>query len=126
MNPHPRVLIVDDEPNIVLSLQFLLSREGYEVDVARDGEEALETALRTTPDLVVLDLMLPGLDGYEVCRRLRAAPQTAAKPEAPQPAVKDAAKDANDPAKKDVRVVDPNKPKPEAQAAPKPVEGIRF
>jgi DNA-binding response OmpR family regulator len=78
MSRRPRVLIVDDEPNIVLSLQFLLSREGYEIDIARDGETALEIAARTPPDLVVLDLMLPGLDGYEVCRRLRAAPATAA------------------------------------------------
>ena len=78
MNRRPRVLIVDDEPNIVLSLQFLLSREGYEIDIARDGESALEIAARTPPDLVVLDLMLPGLDGYEVCRRLRATDATAA------------------------------------------------
>ena len=78
MNSRPRVLIVDDEPNIVLSLQFLLSREGYEIDIARDGESALEIAARNPPDMVVLDLMLPGLDGYEVCRRLRAAPATAA------------------------------------------------
>ncbi len=78
MTPRPRVLIVDDEPNIVLSLQFLLSREGYEIDVARDGESALELAARNPPDLVVLDLMLPALDGYEVCRRLRASPATAA------------------------------------------------
>lgn len=78
MTQRPRVLIVDDEPNIVLSLQFLLSREGYEIDVARDGESALELAARNPPDVVVLDLMLPGLDGYEVCRRLRASPATAA------------------------------------------------
>ena len=78
MTQRPRVLIVDDEPNIVLSLQFLLSREGYEIDVARDGESALELAARNPPDVGVLDLMLPGLDGYEVCRRLRASPATAA------------------------------------------------
>ena len=78
MSRRPRVLIVDDEPNIVLSLQFLLSREGYDIDVARDGESALAIAAQTPPDLVVLDLMLPGLDGYEVCRRLRAADATAA------------------------------------------------
>lgn len=78
MNQRPRVLIVDDEPNIVLSLQFLLSREGYDIDIARDGESALELAARRPPDLVVLDLMLPGLDGYEVCRRLRASAATAA------------------------------------------------
>jgi DNA-binding response OmpR family regulator len=78
MTRRPRVLVVDDEANIVLALQFLLDREGYEVAVARDGESALELAARLPPDLVVLDLMLPGLDGYEVCRRLRAAPATAA------------------------------------------------
>jgi DNA-binding response OmpR family regulator len=72
------VLIVDDEPNIVLSLEFLLGREGYEVSVARSGEEALESAAAAPPDLVVLDLMLPGIDGFEVCRRLREADRTAA------------------------------------------------
>ena len=71
------MLIVDDEPNIVLSLDFLLSRQGYEVAIARDGEEALARRRRTPPDLVVLDLMLPGIDGYEVCRRLRESPATA-------------------------------------------------
>jgi len=78
MSRKPRVLIVDDEPNIVLSLQFLLSREGYDVDIARDGEGALAIAARTPPDLVVLDLMLPGMSGYEVCRQLRDSPATAA------------------------------------------------
>ena len=76
MSRRRRVLIVDDEPNIVLSLQFLLDREGYDVVVARDGESALASAAGAPPDLVVLDLMLPGIDGYEVCRRLRAAPDT--------------------------------------------------
>ena len=65
------VLIVDDEPNIVLSLEFLLRQQGYEVSVARDGEAALATAEERPLDLVVLDVMLPGLDGFEVCRRLR-------------------------------------------------------
>jgi DNA-binding response OmpR family regulator len=78
MSRMQRVLIVDDEPSIVLSLQFLLSREGYEVDIARDGESALALAALRPPDLVVLDLMLPGIDGYEVCRRLRESPATAA------------------------------------------------
>jgi DNA-binding response OmpR family regulator len=67
-----RILIVDDEPNIVLSLEFLLGQEGYEVVVARDGPEALERAADLQPDLVLLDVMLPGLDGFEVCRQLRA------------------------------------------------------
>jgi two-component system, OmpR family, alkaline phosphatase synthesis response regulator PhoP len=71
MEPKRRVLIVDDEPNIVLSLEFLLRQQGYEVSVARDGEEALAAAEEQRLDLVVLDVMLPGLDGFEVCRRLR-------------------------------------------------------
>ena len=77
MEPKRRVLIVDDEPNIVLSLEFLLRQQGYEVSVARDGEEALAAAEEKRPDLVVLDVMLPGLDGFEVCRRLREHPENA-------------------------------------------------
>jgi DNA-binding response OmpR family regulator len=71
----PRVLIVDDEPNIVLSLEFLLRQRGIEVAVARDGESALAAVEATPPDVVLLDVMLPGIDGYEVCRRLRADPR---------------------------------------------------
>jgi len=78
MEPKRRVLIVDDEPNIVLSLEFLLKQQGYEVRVARDGEEALAAAEDWRPDLIVLDVMLPGLDGFEVCRRLRERPENAA------------------------------------------------
>jgi len=78
MEPKRRVLIVDDEPNIVLSLEFLLRQQGYEVSVARDGEEALAAAEDWRPDLMVLDVMLPGLDGFEVCRRLRERPENAA------------------------------------------------
>lgn len=78
MEPKRRVLIVDDEPNIVLSLEFLLRQQGYEVRVARDGEEALAAAEDWRPDLMVLDVMLPGLDGFEVCRRLRERPENAA------------------------------------------------
>ncbi|MFY9821706.1 MAG: response regulator [Thermoanaerobaculia bacterium] len=77
MEPKRRVLIVDDEPNIVLSLEFLLRQQGYEVSVARDGEEALAAAEEQRPDLVVLDVMLPGLDGFEVCRGLRERPENA-------------------------------------------------
>jgi len=77
MEPKRRVLIVDDEPNIVLSLEFLLRQQGYEVSVARDGEEALAAAEEKRLDLVVLDVMLPGLDGFEVCRRLRERPELA-------------------------------------------------
>jgi DNA-binding response OmpR family regulator len=67
-----RVLVVDDEPNIVLSLEFLLKEAGYEVSVARDGPAALEAATEFQPALVLLDVMLPGLDGYEVLQALRA------------------------------------------------------
>jgi DNA-binding response OmpR family regulator len=66
------ILIVDDEPSIVLSLEFLMKREGYEVSVAPDGEEALQTLARRTPDLVILDIMLPRLNGFEVCQQIRA------------------------------------------------------
>jgi DNA-binding response OmpR family regulator len=67
-----RVLIVDDESLIVEMLSMGLGYEGFEVSVARTGPEALEQARRVKPDLVVLDVMLPGLDGVEVCRRLRS------------------------------------------------------
>ncbi|MET0963507.1 MAG: response regulator [Noviherbaspirillum sp.] len=72
-----RILIVDDEPNIVLSLEFLMEQSGFEVAVARDGEEALAEMVSFRPDLVLLDVMLPRLNGYEVCQRIRASPEWA-------------------------------------------------
>jgi two-component system response regulator VicR len=66
-----RILIVDDEPPIVDVLAYNLKRGNYEVLIARDGEEALAQARRGQPDLIILDLMLPRLDGLEVCRALR-------------------------------------------------------
>jgi len=69
-----RILIVDDEPNIVLSLEFLMQQSGFEVAVARDGEEALAQVASFRPDLVLLDIMLPRMNGYEVCQKLRANP----------------------------------------------------
>ena len=66
-----KILIADDEPNIVTALEFLLQKEGYEVAVARNGAEALESIERDPPDLVLLDVMMPVTSGYEVCRRLR-------------------------------------------------------
>ena len=69
-----RILIVDDEPNIVISLEFLLKREGFETEVAGGGEAALEAVARRRPDLVVLDVMLPRMTCFEVCRLLRADP----------------------------------------------------
>ncbi len=68
-----RILIVDDEPSITEFVSYNLKKEGYEVAVAADGDTALALAAHTSFDLVVLDVMLPGIDGYEVCRRLRAS-----------------------------------------------------
>ncbi len=70
-----RVLIVDDEPNIVIALEFLLQREGYQVEKAYNGLHALELAAEFTPDIVVLDVMMPGMDGFEVARRMRQIDQ---------------------------------------------------
>ncbi|HNE27797.1 MAG TPA: response regulator [Saprospiraceae bacterium] len=66
-----KVLIVDDEPNIVIALEFLLQREGYQVEKAYNGLQALELAAAFSPDIVVLDVMMPGMDGFEVARRMR-------------------------------------------------------
>jgi len=71
------ILIADDEPNIVLSLEFLLEQGGYRVRVAHDGQEALEAMERELPDLVLLDIMLPRLSGYDVCQRIRQNPSWA-------------------------------------------------
>jgi two-component system response regulator MprA len=68
----PRVLVVDDDEKITGFLRRALAYEGYQVDVAGGGSAALTQALKSPPDLVVLDVMMPGLDGLEVCRRLRA------------------------------------------------------
>lgn len=69
---NPKILVADDEPNIVISLEYLLKREGYTVVIARDGEEALQTIRREQPDLVLLDVMMPKKTGFEVCQEVRA------------------------------------------------------
>lgn len=66
------VLVVDDEPNIVLSIKFLMNQKGYEVRTASNGEEALKALQEQTPDLILLDVMMPKPDGYEVCQTIRA------------------------------------------------------
>ncbi len=70
-----RILIVDDEPSIIVPLQFLMQQNGFETSVAFTGEEAMETIAEKTPDLIILDIMLPIIDGYEVCQRVRENPQ---------------------------------------------------
>ena len=67
----PLVLVADDDPDILALVRFRLERDGYEVLSAPDGETALDLALARTPDLALLDVMMPRLDGYEVTRRLR-------------------------------------------------------
>src|SRR5210317_833478 len=66
------ILIVDDAPNIVLSLEFLMKKEGYDVRSVSNGEEAMEVIAEKVPDLLLLDVMMPRKDGYEVCQELRA------------------------------------------------------
>jgi DNA-binding response OmpR family regulator len=70
-----KVLIVDDEENIVISIEFLIDQAGYEIDIARDGEEALNKVVSFNPDLILLDIMMPKINGFEVCRRIRENPQ---------------------------------------------------
>lgn len=66
-----KVLIVDDEPNILLSLEFIISRAGFTVKTAENGEQALLESTSWSPDLILLDINMPKLDGFEVCQRLR-------------------------------------------------------
>jgi len=70
-SPRGRVLVVDDEPDLVRVLEFGLKASGYTVEVASDGQEGLKKAREIKPDVILLDLMLPKLDGYKVCRLLK-------------------------------------------------------
>ena len=69
-----RILIADDEPNIVISLEFLMKREGFEVLIANDGEEAVRQIRSERPDLVLLDVMMPKKSGFEVCQEVKSDP----------------------------------------------------
>jgi len=72
----PRILVVDDEPEAVELIEFNLKQSGYTVSTAGDGAEALKKARGQTPDLIVLDVMLPEMDGFEICKTLRLDPTT--------------------------------------------------
>jgi two-component system alkaline phosphatase synthesis response regulator PhoP len=74
--PKGKILVVDDEIYIVHILDFSLGMEGYEVVTALDGEQALEKLQSDKPDLIVLDIMMPKLDGYEVCKAIKSDPET--------------------------------------------------
>jgi DNA-binding response OmpR family regulator len=75
--PRARVLIVEDEDNIALALDYLMTREGYDRDRVADGADALPRIRETRPDLVLLDIMLPGVSGYDICRGVRDDPELA-------------------------------------------------
>ncbi|MEO8134271.1 MAG: response regulator [Betaproteobacteria bacterium] len=69
-----RILIADDEPNIVTSLEYLMQRSGYDVRIARNGEEALALVASFAPAMVLLDVMMPRISGYDVCQKIRENP----------------------------------------------------
>src|SRR4051795_3211465 len=74
------VLVIDDEKDLIELVRYNLDRDGFDVIAASDGRSGLDIATAHKPDLIVLDLMMPGTDGLEVCRRLRADPRTARTP----------------------------------------------
>jgi DNA-binding response OmpR family regulator len=71
-----RILVVDDEPSIVVILTMLLEATGFDVETASDGEQAVDRARRNPPDLILMDVMMPRMDGYEACQVLKADPAT--------------------------------------------------
>ena len=75
LSPVPRILIVDDQPDLRLLVRLTIEGHGYDVAEAPNGEEALAACASRAPDAVLLDVMMPGIDGYEVCRRLKADPR---------------------------------------------------
>jgi DNA-binding response OmpR family regulator len=76
LNERPKVLIAEDEETIVESLSFLMEKEGYDVSVATDGQTAISMIARDVPDMVLLDVMMPGCDGFEVVRAMRGNANT--------------------------------------------------
>ncbi|WP_136441024.1 response regulator transcription factor [Pacificoceanicola onchidii] len=74
------VLLIEDEPNIIEAIRFILSRDGWQVDTHSNGSDAVEAVQRKTPDVLILDVMLPGRSGFDILRELRDNPETAALP----------------------------------------------
>jgi DNA-binding response OmpR family regulator len=70
-----KVLVVDDDPYILMSLEFLMKKNGYDVMVARNGTEALDLLEKQLPNIVLLDIMMPDVDGYEICRHIKKTPK---------------------------------------------------
>jgi len=73
MSELKKILVVDDDPYILMSLEFLMKKNGYDVMVARNGTEALEIVEKQVPDVVLLDIMMPDVDGYEICRHIKTS-----------------------------------------------------
>jgi two-component system phosphate regulon response regulator PhoB len=78
--PRERILVIDDEDDLLDLVGYNLTREGYRVNTARTGEEAFKRIREESPDLIILDLMLPGIDGFDVCKQLKSNPRTASIP----------------------------------------------
>jgi len=75
-----KILVIEDDPNALRFIEYTLEQEGYQVSSAKDGLEGIKKVQDKHPDLIILDIMLPGLDGYEVCRQLRQKPETSLLP----------------------------------------------
>ena len=73
MNTTKKILVVDDDPYILLSLEFLMKKNGFDVMVARNGHEALELVEKQVPDIVLLDIMMPDVDGYAICKHIKSS-----------------------------------------------------
>ncbi len=70
-----KILVVDDEPNIVRALSFVFNKEGYDVSIAEDGDQAMKMIRSSKPDILILDVMMPNKSGYEVCREVKSDPE---------------------------------------------------
>lgn len=71
MNEIKKILVVDDDPYILMSLEYLMKKNGYQVMIARNGSEALDLVVNKMPDIILLDIMMPDVDGYEICRQIK-------------------------------------------------------